>query len=215
MGSRYAVQVRLSRAGGLPADDCVNTWHFVATADADPTDIGSVFGRIANWYSATPGGVVAPATYLANTVNDTVAMKLYDLNDALPRAPLALGTFSLGAIRTDPLPAEVAVCLSYRAAAVSGLPAARRRGRIFFGPLGINAMASGAGAGDARVASLCRSALTGASSRLLTANTADLYWAVYSPTNAAMVAVDNGYVDDAWDTQRRRGAKAVTRTNFP
>jgi len=39
-------------------------------------------------------------------------------------------------------------------------------------------------------------------------------WVVYSPTNGNTVNVDNGWVDNAFDTQRRRGLAVTARTNW-
>jgi hypothetical protein len=39
-------------------------------------------------------------------------------------------------------------------------------------------------------------------------------WVVYSPTDDAYHEVANGWVDNAWDTQRRRGYKPTSRTTF-
>lgn len=39
-------------------------------------------------------------------------------------------------------------------------------------------------------------------------------WRIWSPTNNNSVLIDNGWVDNAWDTQRRRGVEATARTIF-
>ena len=53
--------------------------------------------------------------------------------------------------------------------------------------------------------------------------TTQIQWVVYSPTQRAQGAPQSGYalpvvrvsVDDAYDTQRRRGRAATTRTALP
>jgi hypothetical protein len=39
-------------------------------------------------------------------------------------------------------------------------------------------------------------------------------WCVYSPTSNMLFPISQIWVDDAWDTQRRRGVKATTRTTY-
>jgi len=43
---------------------------------------------------------------------------------------------------------------------------------------------------------------------------ADWTWVVYSTVDNAMYPVDNGWVDNSWDTQRRRGVKPTARYTF-
>jgi hypothetical protein len=122
------------------------------------------------------------------------------------------------------LPNEVALCLSYQAVAISGESQARRRGRIFFGPL-CNTANTLSATGECRPSAALVTALCGAATLLATpAATAagDLvHWAVYSPTtdltetiDDAFQDVDNGWVDNSFDTQRRRGRDATARTTW-
>jgi hypothetical protein len=42
----------------------------------------------------------------------------------------------------------------------------------------------------------------------------DLDWVVYSPTSAETYEVAGGFIDTAFDIQRRRGSAAASRTNW-
>jgi hypothetical protein len=94
---------------------------------------------------------------------------------------------------------------------VSGQPQARKRGRIYLGPFDTTQLNA-----DGRILPACQTTIRNAAQALLTASDValDWSWAVYSPTNASGVIVDNGWVDNEWDTQRRRGRAATTRSTF-
>jgi hypothetical protein len=47
-----------------------------------------------------------------------------------------------------------------------------------------------------------------------TALTLDTTWSVWSEANQTASPVRDGWVDDAWDTQRRRGLDSSARTTF-
>lgn len=157
-------------------------------------------------------------TSMTSYFGDVVAqngheVKYYDLTQTVPpNYPIASTTFNLSSNPgIDTLPTEVALCLSFQGEKVPGFPQARRRGRIYFGP--VNANQTGGG----RPVSGIITALTTTADALATAllacsNAATL--SVWSGTNAASVPVTDGWVDNAWDTQRRRGIDRTTRTTF-
>lgn len=200
-----------------PVDQVTNTWHFQtpgAVADAGT----AILDNIDAFYSAI-------STYLSINLTGTGEIDLYDLEDPEPRAPVFNGSFTAG-VGTNALPNEVAVALSYQAPIVSGTNQARRRGRLFIGPLATNVMATGTG--DQRVASGFRNALVAAAEALMDDTTLPgLVWSVFSPTTAgappwsaatlgdSFFTVTNGWVNDAFDTMRSRGAAPTTRTVFP
>jgi hypothetical protein len=106
------------------------------------------------------------------------------------------------------LPNEVCITVSYFAQ--RSLP--RQRGRIYVGPLNGSAMEDTGG--DARVTPQCRSDLAAAFKRLGAFEDA-LAWAVFSrKDNEARGPIGGGWVDNAFDTQRRRGRDASVRTSW-
>jgi len=140
---------------------------------------------------------------------------------------------------TGDLPREVAAVLSYQDG-TSGIsedvpggpvgpagdthPAARHRGRIYVGPL--NNAALGAGANGPGLNVSFRTAATQAA-RQLTENMTNLdlsgiigtgtmlaNWGIWSRKDHIIRGIEHGWMDDAFDTQRRRGIKATARTTF-
>lgn len=128
-------------------------------------------------------------------------------------------------------PGQVAVCLSYHGdltglhESIPGAPAgpegdthpkARRRGRLFIGPL--NQSAVQAGSAPARPSAGLIGSLTAAADKLEVDSSlvqgAGSGWAVFSPTSGSWVLVEGGWVDNRFDTQRRRLIGATSRTTW-
>ncbi len=109
---------------------------------------------------------------------------------------------------SNPLPTEVAACLSY--VADRNLP--RNRGRIYLGPLGTNALVTSAG--RVLVSPAFRTALRESAARLQGANGQSISWHLYSTVANQMKLITGGWVDDAFDTQRRRGTAPTVRETW-
>ena len=137
--------------------------------------------------------------------------QLYRMSDPQPRAPVFEEEWSLVTAPTgDTLPRECACVLSFQGDKSSGVPQSRRRGRIYLGP--ILAARNDDGLPD----STLRNAVAGFGDSLLNASDASAWtWVVFSGVNQSAVPVTNGWVDNAWDTQRRRGEEWTSRTTFP
>lgn len=215
----WRVQAMLSNDSDEPRDNAVNTWHFTSdeVGPDDNTDfVGIVDHLFNNFYTPLD-------EYLSSNIQGIVDFKGYKLLDPPERVPFdaTRGTLTPG---TSSYPNELAVVLSYRAAYESGIRKARRRGRIYFGPL-----ASSVGQdedGDVRLTDAARAAMGGVVDALsgpqAITGGSTIEWCVYSPTTyeeEAPVGVENsvvgltlsffpvigGKVDDAFDIQRRRG----------
>jgi hypothetical protein len=122
---------------------------------------------------------------------------------------------------TTDLPLEVALCLSYRAAAVTGVPQARLRGRIYVGPLTAGAITELTGTHRPTPASTFVTALRNAAGLLLASSGTgiDGAWSLLSRKQATTGGtpfnhIVGGWVDNEWDTQRRRGADPTTRSTW-
>lgn len=221
----HLCQVTMPLYTGIPEDSIVNTFHFNWAGGGDPDSLDWVFlkNKIRDFYTAvfTNSGTAGMAPYVNQTA---VGFKAWDLTDPVPRAPVFSETYSGAAVQSGSsyLPSEVAICLSYHGAPVSGLDQRNRRGRIYLGGLGScgTAATSGTPTVMPRPTSTIMNNMSTAAHDLLTivAPGGAFVWVVYSPTLAAIVGppgdatpVVGGWVDDAFDTQRRRGQAASLR----
>lgn len=102
-------------------------------------------------------------------------------------------------------PNEVALCLSYAVAPNWEATTPRRRGRIFLGPLVATTSQ------PARPAAGFITATLALGQALAVAGGAENAWMIYSPTDSTSVAIQAISVDNAWDTQRRRGLAPTDR----
>lgn len=199
----YRTCVILKSATGVIEDASTNTYHF----DADTVgDLAAVNSQLQTLYQSM-------RTHLSPLMAQSGhEIKYYRLSDPEPRAPVRIDTFTFTtALSGAPLPTEVAMVVSFQGGASSGQVQARRRGRIYFGPMSTSAV-------DATgfFSSAVRTAAVNAWGVLLDASQAatSWKWSVYSTVNGTGVEVQNGWVENAPDTQRRRGRKSTIRTVF-
>lgn len=192
-------------------DAAVNTYHF-QTENPSPSDTTTqlnIATALKNVYDAID-------TYLSQDIDPSLCrLKLYDAEAAPPRAPLYDNPLSaVMAPGTSSLPHELAICASFQGAQVSGVPQRRRRGRVYIGPLSPTAMTTTV------VAAAAITAINAAFKGLADAGSvgAGWRWSVFSrvgsgppPATPAAVEVVNGWCDNAFDIQRRRGTAGTSR----
>lgn len=199
----YRVQVVIHTADNTAENFITNTWYCSAINVSKAEDF---------WLALKAGyNTVRPHLnpLIAQNGHD---VKIYDLGDPEPRAPVSEFQWGLTtATSGSPLPTEVALCLSYQAAKMSGQPQARRRGRVYLGSL--NAACVDA---QGRPTSTVLTAWAKFGDDLLTASdaSADWTWGQRSTMTVGLAPVANGWVDNEFDTQRRRGRKPTSRTVF-
>lgn len=209
----FRAQVVFPGRSGLAEDVFVNSFVFrndnpgqLRTIEHVANDIRD---RLQAFYFTPQNTGNSIANYLSSALIAPVnpQVKVYDLGQPPPRFP---ANRTLTAAATDygagALPAEVACCLSYYA----GRPLPRRRGRIYVGPLASGAatvstvgLAVNGGLRDTLV-----QAATGLNS---TSGTALVSWHVLSQKDRNAFRITGGWVDDAFDTQRRRGIAPTVR----
>lgn len=203
--STIRAQVILHTADAVPENYVSNSWCFT---DMTPgTDDAAITTMLKDFYDDLTASVMSSAI-----TQNGHEVKLSLLPGTPPNYPYFEGTFNLASPWSGSgLPAELAVCLSFQGARSAGLPQARRRGRVYIGPFGNNANTSGRP--TAAVMTFIANAAT-----TLKATAASISagggWAVWSPTDGAPVEVDDGWVDNSWDVQRRRGLVYTSRTLF-
>lgn len=207
----YDVQVTLDHDSSLPADSMVNTWHVSGDLGATPGLVAQEF--IDFYFAAAPGALNTVGARLSSKLNGNGRVKLYDRADLKPRIPVIETEFSGKAVGGTALPSEVACCLSFKAAPASGINPNRRRNRVYLGPLAQMARESDT---DPTVASTFRTDLAKALQALkdgIEAATGDLATLVgFSPTDGVPWTIGECWIDNAFDTQRRRGEEATART---
>lgn len=200
---------------GLPEDRFVNTFYALGAVTVDATSGAAIKDALVSFY-----GDASLGQYMSQSaagIGRTV--KIYDMADAKPRVPkyeftdTAIPWGNLGA---NYLPNEVAMCMSFEAVQVSGLPQARRRGRVYLGPFSVNALAPADATQQSRPKLALRASIkTWAATMAAAWQSAGYNWAVYSPTANDAHEVVRVWADDAWDTQRRRGVSPLSVESGP
>lgn len=203
-------QVIIPHDTNLAENAVTNTWYFGTASEPLPTDIADVRTKLTSFYSGAGG----PASMMSSRYQpENAIVKQYDMADPEPRVPIdtwADTNWTASPAGTTDLPSEVAVCLSFAADTPSGAIAARRRGRIYLGPWTVGDAISG---DTGRVNTTLISTLISRAT-VLVQDDAVTSWQVWSTVDQAGRDVTHGWVDNAFDTQRRRGLAATTRSTF-
>lgn len=228
MTINYHTVVKLPAKTGIPADAVENTFSWTMPGVLLLTDITEIHSALAEFYNTAPAGGTHPVSGWLSPTIDRGALKGVMTTYEIPAVPGPLGapvdvsTFTIGgAIPGNGFPSELACALSfhgdYAGVAEFGThtrPRARHRGRIYIGPL-VNATAVydiDGTTGRASPSAGLRFDLAAVAARLR--DRVNSVWAVWSRTDNTLYPVLNGWVDDAFDIQRRRGEKAISRTTF-
>lgn len=240
MVSEILAVATLNPASGIPKDAVVNTFSVVSAAGLNPTDGGHLTTLLTRFYANSTSVGHAVGDYLSDSVSRALSAHTWDLYDISGHldgsphgSPFFSDTFTLpaGAVSPVRMPSEAAIALTLRGtgwqtalANVPGPPAgpagdthprARKSGRIFLGPLSATANASFvATGGEAVVNPTVVTAILDAIQDVqtqLVATTEQMSLAIWSRKAAGLTAISHAQVDNAFDTQRRRGIAATTR----
>lgn len=218
MGDVARVQVIIPYRSGVPSDVITNTWHFESLSDESITSakLATLFNHLVTFYNTCY--VASAIKSMASWVNPSlVVMKGYNLSDAKPRTAVreSVTPLTVGTQASDATPAELSMVLSYHTEYESGIPKASQRGRIYLGALSALWIDNGSISGSATFKQATRENVTGAADTLAaSALSSNWGWTVWSEKRQEKFAVAGGWVDNAFDTQRRRGQAATTRTTF-
>lgn len=202
----FRVLATFQRESNLPEDVAVNSWAFrndSATIGGFTAAVGAMLDA---FYFGTASNGSTVGEYLSGNIA-SVEYTAYDLGQAPPRAPIDCSTDLVPGFTGQELPGEVALCHSY----VAGRNLARQRGRLYIGPLNTSALSNISG----------RPVPTGAfidalvdRAANLEASTEDATWVLISQADQAAKVITGGWVDNAFDTQRRRGMAPTTRDTW-
>jgi len=224
----FKVVTRWQAKSGIARDAAQFDLYFRFATNPDGTDMTNLMDGVHDWWHSTgTTSTVALENYLSNELsNSASAIDIDTYSVPTVRGvlgpPFSHATYGTPTLGTSGLPEEVALCMSYSAdlssvaerGAGGTRPRARRRGRVFIGPLSQAAAQQDTTTKRTKPATVALSAWTdNAKQFLATALLADGWtWCVFSPTLWEMFDVTQVWVDDAFDTQRRRGPDAVGRT---
>lgn len=235
--------IEIPRVSALPNDAVVNVFHFARTASGAPssTELDSIDTALLAFYIVDPGSGFDISNYFPQAISrvtNAASMSFYykeiDPDSGPFGSPVRTVSWTVGSIAAGPPLGMVGeACL---VSSIHGdltdipetatnptpppaviRPAARRRGRIFVGPISTTGISENAGTDFEVVPSTqLRSTVAQATEDLMNAAfTGGWELAVYSPTADEAYPVVGGFVDNAFDTQRRRGNEATGRTVWP
>lgn len=204
----YSAQVIFRGLSGSPKDVYTNTFYF--RNESGPGSSAQMADNLATdlqeFYGTAPTDVASPVSISSRmsgaVIADNPELRVYDLGQPAPRYPI-IRFLTIDFNTTSYFPSEVAACLSYVAA--ENQP--RSRGRIYLGPLAANTavVADGRATIDANF----RTCALASSRRLMLKP--NHTWELWSPTSGQMKTITGLWMDNAFDTQRRRGEEASGR----
>lgn len=203
----HLVQVSLQTKSLLTKDRVVNT--FAVKNLGTYGDYTGLQIPIVNFYKAMDDMMGSSLTLGGHT------LKVYELSAPEPRPPVHEATFSVDSISPGgTMPNEVALVSSFSAAPLAGVSQARRRGRIFFGPL---SSTTGVVAADGYVrptTTAMNNLVDRFETMVIALETQQWPLHVWSRANSTLYPVVSGWVNNEFDTQRRRGPEETSRIGW-
>lgn len=223
--THYLVQHYFQDKSGLAEDRYTNVFHVnKEVGSLDAGGLLALLNNVINFYNTAPAGNNRSITgYMPqHAMGPNSRCAVYEFGVAPPNPPLLFLLYNPNditpALDKEALPAEVAACVSYQGAPVTGIKLASVRGRVYLGPLNSDA-ADHTHTAKARPSSQFRSDCISSFKALnqgIPDDNPGTFLRQYSPTHSALHAITNWWMDDAWDTQRRRGGDPTSRvTGFP
>lgn len=212
--STLLVSHTMSSTTGIPADDVVNTFHFITAAPGrTAADVTEAFAAVKEFFdTVTTTGKAVRQLLATSYLNGNAVMRLYDLSDPSPRPLRASEAYAMGARGGTGLDRASALCASYAADPVAGVPPARLRGRVYLGPLSSLTADFAIIDNDYRPTTTTMQTVVAALARLIARPVGlGAEWVVHSRTDGVARRVTRGWCDNAIDTQRRRGLGATQR----
>ena len=233
MPTPVTVVNKLAAASGIDKDTVETTWNFILPGASFTTSEATT---ACNLVQAFFNVVAPPSTfplsdYIARSISRVGFACIQDVYDHTddgvpgvgpPKLTLAYG-LAAPAIVAASAPSELAICVSIHTntagvpehAPGGTRPKSRRRGRQYIGPFGVDVLTDSGPGNTPEPSSLIISILKNAATKLMTdAIAAGINWAVYSRKDTLFRGVNGGWVDNAWDIQRRRGELPTTKSSF-
>ena len=225
-----AIHLRVKAASKSPLLPGAS-WDFTYGAQSGSplgTDVQQLAGFVTASISSVPsGGVSAPAKFLSSTLNSTAnaqTWEAYDVSahlDGSPAgSPVTLGSWTLtGNTNVGNMPEECAIAITMQAGygtdvefAPGARPRARDRGRNYFGPCAVTLTVLTDINGRTGIIPQCQKDLGFWIKAINTYTSAasSINWqlAVWSRKSARLKTLNDVWIDDRFDSQRRRAGKS-------
>lgn len=199
MATTYKFTVQMPVTDTLPRNRISNTVHMQHTLGSLlDTDLEAICDDLVGMYNTR-----------YNNAGKEIVCKAYDV-DAKPNYPRAVSTINAGLPWVANHPREVALCLSF---AGSNRGNRSERGRIYLMP---SLAIAGAGAVDTvrpstQAQNWALDFYDVANESFPDIGGVDWQFGIYSPTYNKFTTAAQAWVNDEWDTQRRRGLRETTR----
>lgn len=221
------VRAVMSNANGLVDDQFVNDFAFRQALEQTPAEMLALVSRVNSFYNGTGEELNIVSHYISTSVNRaaTHRMDLYRIAAGGLGSPiLSVPWLGPGApiAAAENLPNEVAAVVSFHADLTGVLeesgatrPKARRRGRLYVGPLGDNALSGDIPNplfSDTFLGTL-RHGITDVAAGNDVAGQGGAF-SVWSREDQELRRVIGGWTDNAPDTLRKRGQASTARVVF-
>lgn len=243
MSATFKIEAELPFTTEMPRDVAVNRFWCSTINPIEDRDTlaDDMEARFLSFYNDVADGADNPIAYhlstIINRATDVCALKFYDLAAPAGSPPFRTTAFTLGAANATGfnLPEQLALCISYwgsgESVAIDDLsvanviPLRNRRGRVYIGPLRSETGSSGSGS-FFRPTDTALNDLMCAAKAVSDANTGFNVgagggggWVVASGVAQQGhpgygTVIDNGWVDNRYDTQRRRDVDATARVTW-
>jgi len=194
----HKFQISMPLGSTLPRDRVTNVVHFEHVGGvAFDTDLESMCSDLATMYQARYGGT------------GEVNVRAYDIGGEPPHVPRANVTKNSGSVWQTDQVREVALCLSFSGANRGDK---RRRGRIYLAPgvLGASPAVYTQRPNDATL-DWALKFYTQANSSFPDIGGIDWKFGIWSERGQHFTQATQAWVNDDWDTQRRRGLRETKR----
>lgn len=205
MTKLYKVTVELESATGLPRDAQQNTWWFDGPDSPSVPQWEQFRSRLVSFYNSWG----TSRSQLA--LSGAGRLLARDTELPAPAEPVYESPITVTKQNLPPLPFDCAAVVTFAAQPVSGIRVQSLRNRIYLGGL-----TTGPNDPTGRISSSFRTTVATGYNALVSALEADgeFEHVVYSTKRDEVFTVWNAWMDNQWDTQRRRDQKATARSMF-
>lgn len=225
MTTSLNVEMVLPYNSGIPRDVATNHFFLILDAEVLPEDAANSFQELMAIVMNTGAtDMTHPLGWYYSDEIDRAhcVAKFYD--PSLPGGSPPVETRPLAVAAAGPvgvsMPAEVALCTTWVGEGLpmvgdAELPLRQRRGRTYWGPFNQGAVGTDGAGGVGRPSSTLQADLRLASGVMIASNVARASgFAIFSRKAGDATVITRGWIDNEWDTQRRRGNDATVRSTF-